>query len=207
MSNRNGVTLPGIAVVALLCACKQPADEPAGEPTGEATAPLEQEGQQAGQKLRAVARLEAKSESSLSGEAFFTEEDSGDVSFAVHIENVEPGQHAVHIHESGDCSAPDASSAGDHWNPTSDPHGKWGEEPHHLGDIGNIEVGEDGSGSLSLTTEDWSLGEMDARSVLGKAVVVHAGEDDFSTQPDGAAGDRIGCGVITLTQETPEGTT
>ena len=200
----------GIAAVALGCGCGQPAGEPE-----ETIAPMEEPEAQAveptGEARRAVATLEAKSGSSLTGEAFFVPQ-SGEVSFEVHVENVEPGLHAVHIHESGDCSAADASSAGEHWNPTNEQHGRRDEGPHHLGDIGNMEVGEDG-GSLSLSTDAWSLEDMGERSVLGKALVVHAGEDDFTTQPDGGAGDRIGCGVIEWKQEQdpprerPEGTT
>lgn len=151
---------------------------------------------------RAVATLEAKSGSDLTGEAFFVQEANGKVSFGVHVEHVKPGLHAVHIHENGDCSAADASSAGGHWNPTGEEHGKWGVHPFQLGDIGNIDVGPDGTGSLSMETDLWNLNEHDEHSVLGHSVVVHAGADDFKTQPSGNAGARIGCGVITLKKTT-----
>jgi Cu-Zn family superoxide dismutase len=114
---------------------------------------------------------------------------------------VEPGPHAVHIHETGDCSAEDGSSAGGHWNPTGEEHGKWGEHPFHLGDIGNIEVGEDGTGSITLSTDLWSIGDSSDHDVVGKSIVVHAGADDFKSQPSGAAGERIGCGVIELKEQ------
>jgi superoxide dismutase, Cu-Zn family len=146
----------------------------------------------------ATATLEAKSGSNLSGEASFTKKNGGEVDFEIHIEGVSPGLHAVHIHEVGDCSADDGSSAGGHWNPTGEDHGKWGVHPFHLGDIGNIEVGENGQGTLSLTTDLWNLDQNSDHSVLGKAIIVHAGADDFTTQPSGAAGGRIGCGVIAL---------
>ncbi|HSF19150.1 MAG TPA: superoxide dismutase family protein [Vicinamibacteria bacterium] len=100
-----------------------------------------------------------------------------------------------------DCSTEDAAT-GHHWNPTSENHGKWGEEPFLLGDIGNIDVQEDGQGTLSITSDLWSLDENRESSVLGESVVVHAGADDFTTQPDGASGDRIGCGVIELKKQT-----
>jgi superoxide dismutase, Cu-Zn family len=151
---------------------------------------------------RAVATLEAKSGSDLTGEASFVEEANGKLSFEVRVEHVEPGSHAVHIHENGDCSAPDASSAGGHWNPTGEDHGKWGVHPFHLGDIGNIDVGPDGTGSLSLETDQWNLDETGDHSVLGHAVVVHAGTDDFKTQPSGDAGARIGCGAIMMKKAT-----
>jgi Cu-Zn family superoxide dismutase len=152
-------------------------------------------------KPRAVAVLEAKSGSEMTGEAFFVPK-GGELSFGIHIENASPGEHAVHIHELGDCSAADASSAGEHWNPTAQDHGKWGVEPFHLGDIGNIEVGSDGDGSLSLTTDLWSLEQNGESSVLEKAIVVHEQADDFTTQPGGDAGDRLACGVIQLKEGT-----
>lgn len=151
---------------------------------------------------RAVAQLEAKSGSDLRGEAFFVAEGANQVSFGIYVEGVSPGEHAVHLHETGDCSAEDASSAGAHWNPTNEDHGQWGVPPFHLGDIGNIVVGEDGDGSLSLTTDSWSLSDEGERAVVGRAVVVHEGADDFTTQPGGAAGARIGCGVIQWKPQT-----
>ena len=143
-----------------------------------------------------IATLEGKSGSTLTGDAMFMEADGGDVSFTLRVQNTPAGKHAIHIHEKGDCSAPDASSAGGHWNPTSEGHGKRGGESFHAGDIRNLEVGADGIGSLSMTVADWSLEKTGGESVLGKALVVHSGADDFRTQPDGAAGERIGCGVI-----------
>ena len=144
----------------------------------------------------AKARIEGRSGSNLSGEATFAQQD-GAVQLVVSLSNLDPGPHAVHIHEVGDCSAPDASSAGKHWNPRGEPHGKRGSESYHLGDIGNVEVGSDGTGSISLTAEDWSLvaggGDDDP---VGKAIVIHAKADDFETQPDGGGGEKIGCGVI-----------
>jgi Cu-Zn family superoxide dismutase len=148
-------------------------------------------------RIVAVADLAPKSGSELSGLAVLTET-GGEVEFDVRIERVEPGLHAVHIHETGDCSAEDATSAGGHWNPTGVEHGRWGEPPYHLGDIGNIEVGEDGKGALTLRTDRWSIGGSPDHDVVGKAVVVHAGADDFTSQPSGAAGERIGCGVIEM---------
>lgn len=168
----------------------QPAEEQANEAQAQPKA------------RRAVAKLEAKSGSDLSGEAYFVQKDDGTVDFGVNIHGVSPGEHAVHIHEFGDCSAEDASSAGGHWNPTNEQHGKWGSEHFHLGDIGNIQVDEEGSGTLTMTTDRWTLADTGDRSVLGKSIIVHAGADDFESQPAGNAGARIGCGVITLEPQT-----
>lgn len=139
--------------------------------------------------------LKNKSGSDLTGIAIFVQDSLG-VSLQLNIENTPPGEHAVHIHEIGDCSSDDAKSAGGHWNPTVEDHGKWGKAPHHLGDIGNIVVGEDGTGALSLTTDRWTLGGGADNDIYGKAIIVHADPDDFTSQPTGAAGGRIGCAVI-----------
>jgi Cu-Zn family superoxide dismutase len=146
----------------------------------------------------AVAVLEAKSKSKLAGRAVFSRMEGSWIRLHVEIAGVEPGLHACHIHETGDCSAPDAKSAGGHWNPTSRKHGQWGQPDgeFHLGDLGNIEVGADGRGSLDLTTDLWTIGDGGPTDVVGRAVVVHAKADDFTTQPTGNAGDRIGCGPI-----------
>ena len=144
----------------------------------------------------AGAVLEAKSGSKLTGKAVFTEEAGGKIMLKVEIEGIAPGTHAVHIHEKGDCSAADGASAGGHWNPTAEAHGKWGTSPYHRGDIGNIEVGADGKGSITLTTDAWAIGAGTPNDIIGKAIIVHANADDFKTQPTGNAGGRIGCGVI-----------
>ncbi|MBL3658365.1 superoxide dismutase family protein [Fulvivirga sediminis] len=143
----------------------------------------------------ATAMIEAKSDSEITGTATFTETPDG-IAFEINVENAEPGEHAVHIHEKGDCSAADGKSAGGHWNPTGVDHGKRGSETFHKGDIGNMTVGEDGKGSLSIVAEDWTIGGEIDSNVVGKAVIIHAGADDFTSQPSGAAGARIGCGVI-----------
>ena len=144
---------------------------------------------------RATATIEARSDSEVSGSATSSAAD-GKVSLTVEVRGAPAGEHAIHIHAVGDCSAPDGTSAGGHWNPTEEDHGQWGTAPHHLGDVGNIQVGDDGSGSISLTTERWSIGTGETNDVVGKGIILHAGVDDFTSQPTGAAGERIGCGVI-----------
>jgi Cu-Zn family superoxide dismutase len=146
-------------------------------------------------QARAVARIEARSGSTLGGEAVFAQQ-GGNVVLTLTVENAPQGSLAVHLHEKGDCSAPDAMSAGPHWNPTGEMHGQWGHSPYHRGDIGNIEVGPDGKGTLTLTTDLWNIGGDPAGDIVGRSIVVHAKTDDFKTQPTGNAGGRIGCGVI-----------
>ena len=145
----------------------------------------------------AKADIGSKNDSGITGEAVFTQNED-QITLMIMIHDASPGPHAVHIHENGDCSASDGSSAGGHWNPTGVAHGKWGEGEFHLGDIGNINVGEDGTGSISLTTDLWEIGTGSAIDVVGKSIIVHAGADDFTSQPSGAAGSRLGCGVIEL---------
>ena len=137
--------------------------------------------------------------SDVAGEAVFTQ-DGADIMLVVEIWNATPGLHAVHIHAVGDCSAADGTSAGGHWNPTDEEHGRWGGESFHLGDLGNVPVGSDGTGYLERTTDLWEMGTGSDLDIVGKAIVVHAGEDDFVSQPSGAAGGRIGCGVIELVE-------
>ena len=154
--------------------------------------------------LTAQAVLAAKSNSALTGTASFEAQDSS-VSFKVEISGLEAGSYAVHIHENGDCSADDASSAGGHWNPSDSEHGAWGGEAFHSGDIGNIQVDSTGMGVATLTTNLWCVDCDDStRNVVGKAVVVHAKKDDLTSQPSGAAGPRIGCGVIEMATASSE---
>ena len=157
----------------------------------------DQQQEQQDEKTTAKATMEAASGSKVTGEANFTDEGDGKVRFELSAENLTPGEHAVHIHEKGDCSAADASSAGGHWNPTMKPHGKRGDgTSFHKGDIGNMTVGNDGKGTLTLTVDGWSIGGADSTNVVGKSVIIHEKADDFTTQPTGNAGGRLSCGVI-----------
>lgn len=141
--------------------------------------------------------LEAKSDSSVKGNAVFTEED-GIVTMVAVIGGLTEGEHAIHIHEKADCSAADGTSAGGHWNPTNQPHGKWGSpDGYHKGDIGNFQANANGNGTITLTTDEWCIGCGDAnKDLVGKAIIVHQGVDDFTTQPTGDAGGRVSCGGI-----------
>ena len=146
---------------------------------------------------QAIAIIGSASGSGLTGTATFTQ--VGDqITLLAEISGASPGLHGFHIHEFGDCSSPDGKSAGGHWNPTDVAHGKWGEGEFHLGDIGNINVGDDGTGSIELTTDLWEMGTGSDVDIVGKGIIVHAGADDFTSQPSGAAGARFGCGTIEL---------
>lgn len=143
-------------------------------------------------------KMEPKSDSEVAGEVQFTEED-GKVTMKASFSGLTPGEHAIHIHEKADCSAADGTSTGGHWNPTSEPHGKWGAgEGYHRGDIGNFTADADGNATVEFSTDLWCLNcEDETRNITGKAVIVHQGVDDFVSQPSGAAGARISCtGII-----------
>ena len=156
---------------------------------------LHSDGAGGGAKARATAKIESRSGSRVTGSAVFVAA-ADQVALEVKLEGLEPGVHAVHLHEKGDCSASDGTSAGDHWNPTQQQHGEWGHSPFHLGDIGNVHAGPDGRATIKLETDRWSIGTGAANDILNRSVIVHAKADDFTTQPTGAAGGRIGCGVI-----------
>lgn len=106
------------------------------------------------------------------------------------------GVHAFHIHEHGDCSAADASSAGGHFNPSGQPHGRASQGPHHLGDADNLRANANGVARVDAHFRGVVLGGNAANNVVGKAIVVHAAPDDYQSQPAGNAGARIACGVI-----------
>jgi len=140
--------------------------------------------------------FESKSNSKVTGTATFTEK-NGKVTFVAKITGLQPGIHAIHIHEKSDCSAADGSSAGGHWNPTFKKHGKWGVDEYHKGDIGNFTADEKGNGTITLTTGEWCIGCADAtKDILGKGLIVHQGADDFISQPAGNAGARVACSAI-----------
>lgn len=141
--------------------------------------------------------MASKSGSNATGQVYFSEMD-GTVTMEAKFSGLEPGNHAIHLHETADCSADDATSSGGHWNPTFEPHGAWGSENgYHKGDIGNFSADENGNGSLTFSTDEWCIGCGDEKKdILGKAVIVHQGSDDLTSQPSGNAGARVSCGGV-----------
>ena len=105
--------------------------------------------------------------------------------------------HGIHIHEKGDCSAADASSAGGHFNPATQPHGKVDTATHHGGDMNNISADASGVSTVNIHAKGVVLGGGAANDAVGRAVIVHADPDDYISQPSGNAGARVACGVIT----------
>lgn len=126
------------------------------------------------------------------GEVRFYKVDGG-VRVVAKIGGLSPGKHGFHVHEKGDCSAPDASSAGGHFNPDGAPHGAPTSPrgARHAGDLGNLEAGPDGTARYDRVDA-----LLDYAQLTGLSVLVHAGEDDYVSQPAGNSGARVGCGVI-----------
>ena len=131
------------------------------------------------------------------GEATFTETSEG-LKVDLSLNNVPSGYHGFHVHEFGSCDV-GGTAAGGHFNPLAVKHGylvKEGYDNAHVGDLGNVLIYSDGSGSLSLTIPDLPLTDGD-RAIVDHAIILHAERDDFG-QPTGNAGGRIGCGIIEL---------
>lgn len=144
----------------------------------------------------ATANLEPTEGNDVEGTVRFIPSEDGGVHVEADIIELVSGAHGFHVHENGDCSAPDGSSAGDHFAPEGSPHGAPMNtaSERHVGDLGNVEANSDGVAEYARVDEVLTL--EGPNSIVGRAVIVHAGEDDLSTQPDGGAGPRVACGVI-----------
>ena len=142
---------------------------------------------------KAIAVIIPAKGSSVHGTVSFEQTENG-VRIIAELSGLNPGKHGFHIHEFGDISSDNGSSAGGHFNPAGMPHGMPMSEKRHDGDMGNIDAGMDGTAHLDYTDAEMNLnGE---NSIIGRAVIVHEKEDDGKTQPTGNAGSRIGFGVI-----------
>lgn len=143
---------------------------------------------------RADAKLEPRSGSGVSGIVRFTQ--SGDaLRVEAKVSGLTPGEHGFHVHESGDCSAPDASSAKGHFNPGSKSHGHHGGAERHAGDMPNLVADASGNAGFQGDISMLSLGS-GANGIIGRSVVIHADPDDYKSQPAGNSGKRIACGTI-----------
>lgn len=168
-----------------------------GTPEGEMQPPagtMEQEGT----LTRAIAVLHPTEGSDVTGIVTFTRTDQG-IRIMGNVEGLTAGAHGFHVHEYGDCSAADGSSAGGHFNPDGNRHGGPGDLDRHVGDLGNITADESGIGTYDRV--DTVIALRGPHSIIGRGLIVHAGEDDLTTQPTGAAGARMACGVIGIAQE------
>jgi superoxide dismutase, Cu-Zn family len=177
-----------MACAALAACSRTQAPAPAAPPTSAPTAAA---------VIAATARatLAGASGSSVQGDLQLTVASDG-VVIAGEIAGLAPNtEHGFHVHETGDCTAPDAKSAGGHFNPGHVDHGG-PTATHHLGDIPNIRSDASGHAIVSATIAGATLRDGGANDLVGKAVIVHAKPDDYKTQPSGDSGDRIACGVV-----------
>jgi Cu-Zn family superoxide dismutase len=146
---------------------------------------------------RAVAVLSPTEANSVSGTVTFTKAQNG-IRIVADVSGLTPGAHGFHIHEFGDCTARDASSAGGHFNPARTQHGPPDTQFSHAGDLGNLVA--DAAGKAHYERTDSMIVLEGPNSIIGRAVIVHENADDFRTQPTGNSGRRVACGVIGLAQ-------
>lgn len=190
-----------LLLTAALFACNSESrGERAGTPRASASEPSaapESEASTSSEEPRAEAALTAAPGAKIEGKATFIEEPGG-VRVVLEVENAPPGKKGVHVHERGDCSDIQAQSMGPHFAPKLEQHALPAEgDAHHMGDLGNIDVNADGTGRLEIKAVDATLGGDDGTSFLGRALVVHAGEDAGRVaQPAGDSGAPMACGVI-----------
>lgn len=171
-------------------AAQPPAAAPAAEP-----APATPAATQAA--ASATAALSPTQGNQVAGEVSFNVVD-GAVRVTGTVTGLKPNsEHGFHIHEFGDCSAPDGSSAGGHFNPAKADHGQVGADPHHGGDMPNLKADAEGKATIdAAVSNNVNIGKGDGFDILNHAVIVHADPDDYKTQPTGNAGGRLACGVI-----------
>jgi Cu-Zn family superoxide dismutase len=198
-------TLPTVLFLATtlaLGACKR--EEPAADASTAAPAPAAEPAPAAAEPAPAAAASTAASAAlsptqgnQVAGEVKFNVVDG-----AVHVTGTITGlkpnsEHGFHIHEFGDCSAPDGSSAGGHFNPAKTDHGQVSADPHHGGDMPNLKADAEGKATIdAAVSNNVNIGKGDGFDILNHAVIVHADPDDYKTQPTGNAGGRLACGVI-----------
>ncbi|MEI8365492.1 MAG: superoxide dismutase family protein [Parachlamydiaceae bacterium] len=147
---------------------------------------------------KAVAVLHATEGNKVSGTVTFTTVPGG-TRIVADVYHLNPGKHGFHVHEHGDCSAHDGSTAGGHFNPTGKNHGGPDSEDRHVGDMGNLFA--DFQGYAHYDRVDDLLQLTGSDTIIGRSIVIHANEDDFTTQPTGNSGARIACGVINSVEE------
>jgi Cu-Zn family superoxide dismutase len=187
------VSLVAIAVLVIAGCAKEPAPEApkVSEEAEVASAPVA--------PMVAVATMASRADLAIVGSISFTQSGpDAPTAVAAHFEGVGEGLlglHGLHVHEIGDCSSEDFKSAGGHFNPMEVPHGGPEDAERHAGDLGNIECDQDGVCHLEIETSGLTV-EDGPESVVGRAVILHEKTDDLVSQPTGAAGARLACGVI-----------
>lgn len=191
-------TTLGLAIIGtlLLAACSK--EQPAGaarEPEPTTAAPAEKT-TATEPAAEAAAQIAPTQGNTVTGSVALNTSPQG-VRITGAIQGLKPNaEFGFHVHEKGDCSAPDGSSAGGHFNPTQAQHGNPTGSSHHAGDMVNIKSNSEGVAQVDTTAAGTTLHGDSTTDILGKAIVVHEGPDDYTTQPSGNSGKRVACGVI-----------
>lgn len=145
---------------------------------------------------QAVADLLPASGSNVSGSVRFQQVGKDDVRISGTVRGMQPGtEHGFYIHEKGDCTAPDAMSAGGHFNPESGRHGQPDDPASHAGDLPSLHADATGTATFSVDAHQLSIGS-GAADIIGRSLIVHQGRDDRVGQPAGDSGPRLACAVI-----------
>jgi superoxide dismutase, Cu-Zn family len=201
-NRRNSFERWAIVPAALLAATFLSSTARSEESPGTAAAPATVEKKTEPQELdiggladaAAEADLVVQNGSHLKGNARFEQTEAG-VNVLVEVQDAPPGKLGVHVHEKGDCSDIAGKSMGEHFAPRGESHGLPDAPQHHIGDLGNMVVDQNGRGELKIVAEGANLEKQDRLSFLNRAIVIHQGEDK-GTQPSGDAGSPLACGVI-----------
>ena len=127
------------------------------------------------------------------------EQHDGYVLVKAEVTGLTPGKHGFHIHQWGDVGANDGTKTGGHFNPEDHPHARPEAGKRHAGDLGNLEA--DKTGRATYEYKDKVIALHGAHSIIGRGLIVHAGEDDLTSQPTGAAGARVAQGVIGVAEQ------
>lgn len=143
----------------------------------------------------ATAVLQPRSDSSATGTVSFTPVGDNKLRVEAVVRGLTPGEHGFHIHEAGDCSAPDASSARGHFNPSKKHHGYYANPEHHAGDLPNLVADNSGNAKYVADIPNLYLATGPI-GIINRSVVIHADPDDYRSQPAGNSGKRVACGVI-----------
>ncbi|TDI35431.1 MAG: superoxide dismutase family protein [Acidobacteria bacterium] len=181
--------LMGVLALLLVVSC---GSEPSSTPSPVPSAPEPDQTMSVG-FVKAI--MQPLGESGVTGIVSFSVTPRG-VRVEADLKGLAPGNHGFHIHEIGDCSSPDGKSAGGHFNPADVPHAGPEAEAAHAGDLGNLEADENGQALITIMSSRVTLGDGAPTDIMGRAVIVHADPDDLESQPTGAAGGRVACGVI-----------
>jgi Cu-Zn family superoxide dismutase len=185
-----------IGLTVMLAACSK--EQPAGAPRQPDAAPptMAEKSDVAAPAAEAVAQIAPTQGNTVTGSLALAQSPEG-VHITGSVQGLKPdAEFGFHVHEKGDCTAPDGSSAGGHFNPTQAQHGNPSSATHHAGDMLNIKSDAQGVAQVDVTAAGTSLHGDPNTDVLGKAIVIHESPDDYTTQPSGNSGKRVACGVI-----------